>query len=555
MTHWAAPISQIATPLQALVEAALAQAGALGISEATIDAHQPLVAALAYAATELAVVRRLVAAHAALESGARMADADRRDLAQGTRVAIARVARRSRDRLLAVAFELGDAQALRTAVAAATAPAFGQALHQLASHAELMGFGERIIARLGQVPAHDDETTSDVRASVRQFANKTVAPLAAQLHLEDRLVPDALLSAMAELGYFGLSVPERFGGNEMGHLAMIVTTEELSRGSLAGGGSLITRPEILAKALVHGGSEAQKTTWLPLIASGKKMVAISVTEPDVGSDVASLRCRAEATTVDGVAGYHITGAKAWCTFAGRADLIALLARTDADARKGAKGLSLFIVEKPPFDGHAFEVTQPGGGTLHGQADHTPGYRGMHSFSLAFEKWFVPATHLVGEAAGVGRGFYLQMAGFAAGRLQTGGRACGLMQAALEASCAYVADRSQFGQPLAGFGLTQATIAEMASSLIAARAITYVAAQAMDEDERAASTLAAQAKLFACDAAVECTQMGQVLHGGWGYAEEYAISRYVADALVLPIFEGVRPVLILKVIARGLFAAA
>ncbi|MBK9072698.1 MAG: acyl-CoA/acyl-ACP dehydrogenase [Myxococcales bacterium] len=555
MTKWAAPISQIVTPLEAVVAAALSQARVLGINERTLDAHQPLVVALAYAATELEVVRHLVTAHGALSGAARMAEGDRRDLAQGYRVAIARVARRSRDRLHAVAYELGDEAKLGTALAAVTAPAFGQALQQLASHAELTSFGERIIARRGQVPAHDDETTGDVRASVRQFANKTVAPIAAQLHLQDLLVPDALLSAMAELGYFGLSVPERFGGNEMGHLAMIVTTEELSRGSLAGGGSLITRPEILAKALVHGGSAAQQATWLPLIASGKKMVAISVTEPDIGSDVASLRCRAEATTVEGVAGYSISGAKAWCTFAGRADIIALLARTDADASKGAKGLSLFIVEKPPFAGHAFELAQPGGGTLHGQADHTPGYRGMHSFSLAFDKWFVPATHLVGEAAGVGRGFYLQMAGFAAGRLQTGGRACGLMQAALEATCGYVADRAQFGQPLATFGLTQASIAEMASSLIAARAITYVAAQAMDVDERAASILAAGAKLFACDAAVECTQMGQVLHGGWGYAEEYAISRHVADALVLPIFEGVRPVLILKVIARGLFSAA
>jgi (2S)-methylsuccinyl-CoA dehydrogenase len=264
-------------------------------------------------------------------------------------------------------------------------------------------------------------------------------------------------------------------------------------------------------------------------------------------------CRAIAATVDGVAGYRIDGAKAWCTFAGRADVIAVLARTDPDPTKGAKGLSLFIVEKPRFDGHEFVATQPSGGRLTGKADRTPGYRGMHSFTLAFDDWFVPATHLVGEAAGLGRGFYLQMAGFAAGRLQTGGRACGLAQAAVERTAEYVVARGQFGRPIIEYGLTQHQLGRMACRLAAARAITYEAAVAMDGDERAAAPLAAQAKLFACDAAVEITQLGQVLHGGWGYAEEYPISRYVVDALVLPIFEGVRPILALKVVGRALLA--
>jgi (2S)-methylsuccinyl-CoA dehydrogenase len=231
----------------------------------------------------------------------------------------------------------------------------------------------------------------------------------------------------------------------------------------------------------------------------------------------------------------------------------LLARTDPDATRGAKGLSLFIVEKPRFDGHAFTAEQPGGGRLTGKADRTPGYRGMHSFTLSFEDWFVPAANLVGEDAGVGRGFYLQMAGFAAGRLQTGGRACGLAQAALEQTAVYVAARKQFGQPIASFGLTQHQLGVMATRLAAARAITYQAAAAMDADERAAAPLAAQAKLFASDVAVDVTQRGQVLHGGWGYAEEYPISRHVVDALVLPIFEGVRPILVLKVIARALLS--
>jgi (2S)-methylsuccinyl-CoA dehydrogenase len=274
-----------------------------------------------------------------------------------------------------------------------------------------------------------------------------------------------------------------------------------------------------------------------------------VTEPDVGSDVASVSCKASRTE----GGWLIDGAKAWCTFAGRADVIALLARTDPDTSRGAKGLSLFIVEKPSFGGHEFSATQPGGGRLDGKADRTPGYRGMHSYTLAFERWFVPDANLVGEEGGIGKGFYLQMAGFAAGRLQTGGRACGVAQSALEKTAEYVAARKQFKQPIIAFPLTQYHLGRMAHRLAAARAITYAAAAAMDVDERKAAPLAAQAKLFACDVAVEVTQLGQLLHGGWGYAEEYPISRNVVDALVLPIFEGVKPVLSLKVVARALLA--
>jgi (2S)-methylsuccinyl-CoA dehydrogenase len=280
------------------------------------------------------------------------------------------------------------------------------------------------------------------------------------------------------------------------------------------------------------------------------MVGVSVTEPDIGSDVASVACRAERRGDDWV----INGPKSWCTFAGRANVLALLARTDPDASKGAKGLSLFIVPKDTFPGHSFEMQQAGGGRMVGKADATPGYRGMHSFTLNLEDYLVPGENLVGGEAGLGRGFYLQMAGFAAGRLQTGGRACGLAQAALEKTAEYVVDRRQFGKPLSDFQLTQYTLGRMAAMLTSSRAITYAAAREMDGDERKAAPLAAQAKLLACDMAVELTQQGQLMHGGWGYAEEYAISRYVVDAQVLPIFEGVKPVLELKVVGRALLAS-
>jgi (2S)-methylsuccinyl-CoA dehydrogenase len=418
----------------------------------------------------------------------------------------------------------------------------------------LRAIGAQVARNRGANDSPQDELIAQVRESVRAFADSEIAPQAERIHREDLLVPEAFIEKMGALGYFGMSVPEKYGGTELGNVAMCITTEELSRASLAAAGSLITRPEILTKALLAGGTEQQKGSWLPRIARGELMVGISVTEPDVGSDVASVKCRAERATVGGAPGWAITGPKAWCTFAGRADILSVLLRTHPDASRAARGLSLFIVPKPRFTGHQFEHTQPGGGRLVGKADATPGYRGMHSFTLGFERYFVPADHLIGGESGEGRGFHLQMGGFAAGRLQTGARATGLAQAALERSAEYVIDRTQFGRPLVEFQLTQYRLGWMATQIAAARAITYAAARAMDADERAAAPYAAQAKLLACDVAVQVTQDGQLLHGGWGYAEEYPISRYVVDAQVLPIFEGVKPTLQLKVVGRALLGA-
>ena len=413
--------------------------------------------------------------------------------------------------------------------------------------------GRQVASARGENDCPLEELFELTRDAVRDFAAAEVAPRAEHIHRNDTDLPEELIEKMSELGYFGLAVPEEFGGSEMGNMAMIITTEELSRASLAAAGSLITRPEILSKALLAGGTDEQKRSWLPKLASGELMVGISVTEPDVGSDAASVKCRAERVTVDGREGWSITGPKAWCTFAGRADILAVLLRTDPDMAKGNRGLSLMIVPKPRFAGHEFEYEQPGGGKLVGKADATPGYRGMHSFTLNFENYFVPAENVVGGEAGVGRGFHLQLGGFAAGRLQTAGRACGLAQAALCETARYVVDRTQFGVPLLDFQLTQHQLGWMSVKLAAARAITYAAALAMDGDARAAAPYAAQAKLIACDMAVEVTQSGQLLFGGWGYAEEYPISRYVVDAQVLPIFEGVKAIVQLKVIGRSLIS--
>jgi len=514
--------------------------GGRGIDDAQVHCER-----LAYAATEVAAVKALLAY---TQSAAAH---EHKDPAVDEMAGIfaAEVALRLAAQVdaHADAFGLTDDRVNQTL----GAPEIKALARAFSSAARVQAIGRHVIEQRGVNHCWIVEDMAVMsRDSVRQFAEAEVMPIAARLHQHDELIPEPLIAKMAELGYFGMSVPEEFGGGGMGNLVMIITTEELSRASLAAAGSLITRPEILTKALLKGGTAAQKTKWLPRMASGEVMVGISVTEPDIGSDVASVACRADAGEVGGKKGYLINGAKAWCTFAGRADVLALLARTDPDMKKGARGLSLFIVEKDPFTGHNFEMRQPTGGVLAGKADATPGYRGMHSYTLTFDNYFVPAENLVGEESGLGKGFYLQMQGFAGGRLQTGGRATGLAQAALERTAEYANDRKQFGQPIGSFQLTQYKLGRMATHVMAARQLTYAAARTMDTDESIALE-PAMAKLFASDVAVWVTQEGQLVHGGWGYAEEFAISRYVVDALVLTIFEGVKPILELKVIARNL----
>ena len=342
-------------------------------------------------------------------------------------------------------------------------------------------------------------------------------------------------------------MPEEYGGfasgGESDYLAMVVATEELSWGSLGVGGSLITRPEILTRALVAGGTEEQKQRWLPRIASGELLVGVSVTEPDFGSDVAGVITM--ATAVDG--GFRINGVKTWATFAGRAELIMLLARTDPDRSAGHRGLSLFVVEKDAVPGHSFALEQDGGGgKVEGRAIDTIGYRGMHSFEVSYADWFVPAENLVGEDAGLGRGFYLQMEGFENGRLQTAARAVGLMQAAFEAGLSYARERVVFGRPVFDYQLSQAKLARMAASIQAGRQFSYDVAARMGRGE---GTLAASmVKAYVCRAAEWVTREAMQLHGGMGYAEEFPVSRYFVDARVLSIFEGADETLCLRVIA-------
>jgi (2S)-methylsuccinyl-CoA dehydrogenase len=387
------------------------------------------------------------------------------------------------------------------------------------------------------------------QSEFRRFATQVVMPLATQIHRQNLTVPQELLRPLRDMGVFGLSIPDSFGGTaneEHKDLMMMVVTEALSEASLAAAGSLITRPEILARALLAGGTAEQQERWLPLIASGDPLCAIAITEPDFGSDVAGLQLK--ATRAQG--GWLLDGAKTWCTFAGKAGLIMVVARTAADRTLGHRGLSLLLVEKPSYDGHAFEYRPTEGGRLMGKAIPTIGYRGMHSFDLSFERFFVPDSNLVGGAAGVGKGFYFTMAGMVGGRMQTAARALGVMRAALYAARRYAGDRRVFKLPLADYSLTRAKLARMAARFAGCREMTYAVGRGVHGgDARLESSLI---KLFACRCAEWLTREALQIHGGLGYAEETPVSRYFVDARVLSIFEGAEETLALKVVARDLF---
>lgn len=432
---------------------------------------------------------------------------------------------------------------------------------QIATFAELAlspahyeRLGDLVLAE-GREPDYGLDAERDIiRQQFRRFAEQKVVPQAARVHREDALVPKDILQAVSELGCFGLSIPERYGGlqpdDRPDNLGMCIVTEELSRGSLGIAGSLITRPEILSKALLKGGTDAQREAWLPRLATGETLAAVAVTEPDFGSDVAGLKV--SATPVED--GWLLNGQKTWCTFAGLADVLMVLARSDPDPKKGHRGLTIFLAEKPRFDGHQFEWHQPeapGGsgrrGKITARAIDTIGYRGMHSFDVFFEDFFVPEDGVLGGLAGIGKGFYYQMEGFAGGRLQTAARATGVMQAALDAALRYARERRVFGTSVASYGLTRWKLARMAMLTHVARQFTYDVAAMLDSGK--GQTEASMVKLWASKQAEWVTREAMQIHGGMGYAEEYDVSRYFVDARVFSIFEGAEEVLALKVVAR------
>ncbi len=385
----------------------------------------------------------------------------------------------------------------------------------------------------------DDEMLDMVRGQFHRFVEEQVIPHAHDWHLNDELIPMSVVEQMCELGVFGLTIPEEKGGLGMGKTAMCVVTEELSRGYI-GVGSLGTRSEIAAELIRLGGTEEQKAEYLPKIASGEILPTAVFTEPNTGSDLASLKTRAarEGDT------YHITGNKTWITHAARTDMMTLLCRTNAD-EPGYKGLSMMLVEKPrgskddPF---------PKDGMSGGEIE-VLGYRGMKEYELAFDKMEVPAAALLGGSEG--QGFKQLMATFESARIQTAARAVGVAQNAMELGLKYATERIQFGKPIYKFPRVAGKIAWMAVETMMARQISYFAAREKDSDRRC-DIEAGMAKLLAARVAWSNADNALQVHGGNGYALEYPISRVLCDARILNIFEGAAEIQA-HVIARGLLS--
>lgn len=391
------------------------------------------------------------------------------------------------------------------------------------------------------------------RETFKKFAEEVVMPHAEHVHRNDETIPEEIIQGLKDMGCFGLCIPETYGGiqpaDRPDNISMLVVTEELSRGSLGAAGSLITRPEIVSKAILKGGTEEQKEKWLNKIATGEVMVAVAVTEPNYGSDVAGISVT--ATKVEG--GWKINGVKTWCTFAGYANTLLVLCRTEPDPNLKHKGLSILLAEKPSTREHSFEYTQPGGGRIEGKAIDTIGYRGMHSYEVSFQDYFVPDENLIGGEAGRGKGFYLQMEGFAGGRIQTAARANGVMQAAFEAALRYANERQVFKKPIFDYNLTKYKIARMGMIIQASRQYTNTVGKMLDEHK--GQMEATLIKFYASKISEWVCREAMQIHGGMGYAEEYAVSRYFVDSRVFSIFEGAEEVMALRVIAKGLLEEA
>ena len=387
--------------------------------------------------------------------------------------------------------------------------------------------------------ALDDETLTMVRDQFRRFGAEAVEPHAHDWHLKDELIPIEIVEQMAELGVFGLTIPEEYGGLGMGKLAMCVVTEELSRAYI-GVGSLGTRSEIAAELIRLGGTAAQTRHYLPKIASGEILPTAVFTEPNTGSDLGALKTRA---VLDGEQ-YVVTGNKTWITHASRSDLMTLLARTDAK-NGDYKGLSMFLAEKPRgTEADPFPAPGMTGGEI-----KVLGYRGMKEYELGFDGFTVPAANLLGGIEG--QGFKQLMATFESARVQTAARAVGVAQNALEIGLGYALDRVQFGKALIHFPRVAGKLAWMAVETMVARQLTYFAAREKDSDRRC-DIEAGMAKLLAARVAWANADNALQIHGGNGYALEYKISRVLCDARILNIFEGAAEIQA-QVIARGLLA--
>ena len=386
-----------------------------------------------------------------------------------------------------------------------------------------------------------DPMLDEMRSQMNRFIQENVAPHAHDWHRNNEYVPLDIIQKLAELGVFALTLPEEYGGMGLGKESMCLVSEELSRGWIAIG-SLGTRPEIAAELILAGGTDEQKEKWLPKIASGEVLPTAVFTEPNTGSDLASLRTRA---VKDGDV-YKVTGNKTWITHPVRADVMTLLARTNPD-EPGYKGLSMFLAEKPRgTDDNPFPAEGMSGGEI-----EVLGYRGMKEYEIRFEDFEVKAENLLGGEEG--QGFKQLMQTFESARIQTAARAIGVAQNALDLGLAYALDRVQFGKPIISFPRIADKLALMAVELMAARQLTYLSAREKDAGRRC-DLEAGMAKLLGARVAWNNADSALQIHGGNGFALEYQVSRVLCDARILNIFEGAGEIQA-QVIARRLLEQA
>ena len=382
-----------------------------------------------------------------------------------------------------------------------------------------------------------DETLEAIRSEMRKFAGANVTPYAQDWHAKNAYIPLEVIAGLAELGVFGLTIPEEYGGSGMGKIAMCVVSEELSRAYI-GVGSLGTRSEIAGELILVGGTDEQKQKFLPGIASGEILPTAVFTEPNNGSDLAGLRTRA---TREGDV-YKVVGNKTWITHPVRADIMTLLVRTNPN-EKGYKGLSMLIAEKPRgTDENPFPAEGMTGGEI-----EVLGYRGMKEFEIGFDNFSVPAANLLGGEEG--KGFKQLMETFESARIQTAARALGVAQSALDLGLKYAKERVQFGKPLFAFPRVYNKIVSMAVEIHVARQITYFAAREKDEGKRC-DLEAGMSKLLGARVAWAAADNALQIHGGNGFALEYPVSRVLCDARILNIFEGAAEIQA-QVIARRL----
>lgn len=404
--------------------------------------------------------------------------------------------------------------------------------------------GEAILLRRGEATIEDcglDDTANLIRDQFRKYVDAKILPFAHGWHLRDELIPDSVLEELSQMGVFGLTIPEEYDGSGLSKIAMCVVTEELSRGYI-GTGSLGTRSEIAAELIMAGGTQAQKEQFLPRLASGEIIPTAVFTEPNIGSDLGSLRSRAVR---EGDL-YRIHGAKNWITHAARADLMTLLVRTDPSS-KDYRGLSMFLAQKPRGTSQSpFPAEGMSGGEI-----GVLGYRGMKEYEIGFDGFVVPAQNLLGGIEG--QGFKQLMTTFESARIQTAARAIGVAQSAFEIAVDYACVREQFGRPIFQFPRVRDKLVMMAAEILAGRQLTYFSARQKDEGKRC-DLEAGMAKLLGARIAWSAADNGVQIHGGNGFALEYPISRILCDARILNIFEGAAEIQA-QVIAKRLLSGA